>query len=56
MRGQWDAWMAEEDAHFEADGAQYRADLVVDGAPNDAHDSETTFLRISPSDADRHPG
>jgi uridine kinase len=56
MRGQWDAWMAEEDAHFEADRARDRADLVVDGTPSVGHDSATTFVRISQSDADLHAG
>jgi uridine kinase len=56
MRGHWDAWMAEEDGHFEADGARGRADLVVDGAPTLPHDSTTTFVRITQFGADLHAG
>ena len=42
----WDAWMAEEDAHFAQDGARARCDVVVDGNPGIDHDPETEFVRI----------
>jgi len=42
----WDAWMAEEDAHFAGDGTRARCDLVVDGNPGIDHDPETEFVRI----------
>lgn len=42
----WDAWMAEEDAHFAQDGTRARCDLVVDGTPGIDHDPETEFVRI----------
>jgi len=42
----WDAWMAEEDAHFARDGTRARCDLVVDGNPGIDHDPETEFVRI----------
>ena len=42
----WDAWMAEEDAHFAQDGTRARCDLVVDGNPGIDHDPETEFVRI----------
>ncbi|MGZ4795403.1 MAG: uridine kinase family protein [Acidimicrobiia bacterium] len=44
MRGQWDHWMAEEDAHFSADGVRHRADLVVDGAPSVVHHPDDAFV------------
>jgi hypothetical protein len=44
----WDAWMAEEDAHFATDGTRARCDLVVDGNPGVDHDPETEFVRIGP--------
>jgi dephospho-CoA kinase len=42
----WDAWMAEEDAHFAQDGTRARCDLVVDGNPGIDHDPATEFVRI----------
>ena len=45
-RASWDAWMAEEDAHFAKDGTRDRCDLVVDGKPGIDHDQETEFVRI----------
>ena len=45
-RSSWDAWMAEEDAHFAQDGTRARCDLVVDGDPGTDHDPETEFVRI----------
>src|SRR6478609_2182864 len=47
-RPSWDAWMAEEDAHFTRDGTRARCDLVVDGNPGVEHDPETEFVRIGP--------
>src|SRR4029078_7789952 len=45
-RASWDAWMAEEDAHFAQDGTRSRCDLVVDGNPGIDHDPEGAFVRI----------
>jgi hypothetical protein len=45
-RASWDAWMAEEDAHFAQDGTRSRCDLVVDGNPGIDHDPEVEFVRI----------
>jgi dephospho-CoA kinase len=42
----WDAWMAEEDAHFAQDSTRARCDLVVDGNPGIDHDPETEFVQI----------
>jgi uridine kinase len=42
----WDAWMAEEVAHFAQDGTRARCDLVVDGSPGIDHDPEREFVRI----------
>jgi hypothetical protein len=47
-RSSWDAWMAEEDAHFAQDGTRARSDLVVDGDPGIDHNPETEFVRIGP--------
>jgi hypothetical protein len=46
MRPQWERWMADEAAHFAADGTEDRADLVVDGAPGVAHDGQTEYLAL----------
>ena len=46
MRGQWDAWMAEEDAHYAADRTTERADVIVDGAPTLPHDAAMAFVRL----------
>jgi len=45
-RASWDAWMAEEDAHFAHDGTRARCELVVDGNPGIDHDPEAEFVRI----------
>ena len=45
-RPSWDAWTAEEDAHFGEDGTRARCELVVDGNPGIDHDPETEFVRI----------
>ena len=42
----WERWMAEEDAHFAADGTAARADIEVDGAPRARHDPATEFVRL----------
>ena len=46
MRAQWERWMAEEDAHFAADRARDRADVIVDGAPSVPHDPDVEFVRL----------
>jgi uridine kinase len=46
MRPQWQAWMAEEDAHYAADRTTERVDLIVDGAPSLAHDRSSEFVRL----------
>lgn len=46
MRPQWDAWMAEEDAHYARDRTRDRADLIVDGAPSAAHDPDSEFVQL----------
>jgi uridine kinase len=47
MRAQWEQWMAEEDAHFAADLAHDRADVIVDGAPSISHDPEEEFVVVA---------
>ena len=42
----WAAYEAEENAFFAADEPLDRADLVVDGAPGQAHDPETGYVRL----------
>jgi uridine kinase len=49
MLAQWEQWMAEEDAHFAADRARDRADIIVDGAPSIAHDPEEEFVVVARS-------
>jgi len=49
MRAQWEQWMTEEDAHFAADRARDRADVIVDGAPSLPHDPEEEFVRLDQS-------
>ena len=46
----WERWIAEEDAHFAADGTATRCDLLVDGAPDVAHDPEREFVGLDVSD------
>lgn len=46
MRAQWDAWMAEEDAHYAVDRTRDRADVVVAGAPSLAHDPRSEYVRL----------
>ncbi len=46
MRPQWEAWMAEEDAHYAVDRSRDRADVIVDGAPSLSHDPESQLVRL----------
>ena len=46
MRAQWERWMVEEDAHFAADRARDRADVIVDGSPSVPHDPDVEFVRL----------
>lgn len=46
LRAEWLRWMADEDAHYAADGTEARADLIVDGAPQRPHDPETEFVGL----------
>jgi hypothetical protein len=46
LRPQWLRWMADEQAHFAADRTPERADLVVDGAPGVAHDTQTEYVPL----------
>ncbi len=39
MRGRWQDWMVREDEFFASDGAQSRADYVIDGDPAVPYDS-----------------
>jgi uridine kinase len=52
MRPQWDAWMAEEDAHYAVDRTTVRADVIIDGAPTMPHDPATEVVRLR---RDAHP-
>ena len=45
MLPQWQTWIAEESAHFAADGAPDRADLLVDGS-RPAPDPEREYVRL----------
>jgi uridine kinase len=49
LRAEWLRWMADEDAHFAADGTEQRADLLVDGEPIVPHDPATEYVRILPT-------
>ena len=46
MRPQWEQWMAEEDAHYARDRTRERADVIVDGAPSIAHESDSEYVRL----------
>ena len=43
----WAKWMADEDAHYAADGVADRADVVVDGCPSLAHDADDEFVVVA---------
>lgn len=43
-RPTWEAWMAQEDAHFRADDTITRCGVLVDGAPTVQHDAEREFV------------
>ncbi len=45
QRQQWETWMAAEDEHFAVHRTRQRADVVVDGAPEQALDAEREFAR-----------
>ncbi len=47
MRPEWERWMAEEDAHFAADGTESAVRLVVDGASRVGHDRESEYVRLN---------
>jgi hypothetical protein len=49
LRAHWLRWMADEDAHFAADGTREHADLLVDGEPEIPHDTATEYVRILPT-------
>jgi uridine kinase len=56
MRPQWEAWMAEEDAHYAVNRTSERADVIVDGAPSLAHDPNSEFVRLrKPRSNDEFP-
>ena len=44
MRADWLRWMADEDVHFAADRTRDHADVLVNGAPEVAHDPENEFV------------
>ena len=44
---EWEHWRAREDALFAREATRAAADLVVDGAPHDAHDPEAAFVAFS---------
>lgn len=46
MRAQWEAWMAEEDAHYAVDPSRDRADVIAAGAPSLTHDPRSEYVRL----------
>jgi hypothetical protein len=46
----WKAWMAAEDAHFQADDTIPRCGVLVDGAPTAHHDPEREFVELDSCD------
>ena len=52
LRPQWLRWMADEDAHYDADTTAQRADVLVDGAPAVVHDAAAEYVSL-PSAAGR---
>lgn len=40
----WETWLAEEDRYIARDDPRVKADLVVDGAPSEAHDPAREFV------------
>jgi uridine kinase len=46
MRGQWQTWMAEENAFFAGDQTRIRAHLVADGSPSISHQTEEEFVSL----------
>lgn len=45
-RPHWERWALHEDAHFAAEGTRGRADLHVDGAPEEPHDPATEVVLL----------
>ena len=41
-------WIAEETAHFTAEGTRAAADVVMDGSARVGHDHETEYVRLDP--------
>jgi hypothetical protein len=44
LRPEWERWMAGEDGHFAEDGTPEAVDVLVDGAPVEAHDAEVEYI------------
>ncbi|MGI5245023.1 uridine kinase family protein [Dactylosporangium sp. CA-139066] len=44
LRPEWERWMAGEDGHYAEDATAEAVDLLVDGAPADAHDPEIEYI------------
>jgi uridine kinase len=44
LRPQWERWMAAEDGHFTGDATPAAVDVLVDGAPAEAHDPEIEYI------------
>ncbi|WP_432835576.1 uridine kinase family protein [Dactylosporangium sp. CA-092794] len=44
LRPEWERWMTGEDGHFAEDGTPGAADVLVDGAPAEAHDPEIEYV------------
>jgi uridine kinase len=44
---EWERWRAREDALFAREATRAAADVLVDGAPHNAHDPEAAFVAVS---------
>ncbi|HTJ38128.1 MAG TPA: AAA family ATPase [Dactylosporangium sp.] len=44
LRPEWERWMASEDGHFAEDATPESVDVLVDGAPIEAHDPEIEYI------------
>jgi uridine kinase len=51
LRAYLEKWRRAEDRHFAADATADRADMVVDGAPDVAHDPYTQYVRAQTNGA-----
>lgn len=44
FRPHWERWAKQEEAMFRAERTRFRADLIVDGSPEETHDPEREFV------------